>query len=187
VAHTMKEPLMEPTKTNKRSDKKSSSEVETLLNRLRKTGITAILVMNKKSQLIMSNWAHDFMNQYNKILKNNPFKLKDIKELPCSKMDAKLAIKLLLLASVEKGFEDHAVVDLKDKFVGLGSFQYIEQKDIKKLRKYIQNIRKKSEDANTLLFPELNKYVDLIISEQKVLIEEIKSFTEDIRKIKKKN
>jgi hypothetical protein len=181
----LKESSMEPTKTNNRSNENLPSEVDTLLNKLRETGVPAILAMNKKSQMTMSNWAHDFVNQYTNILKNNPMKLKNITELPCSKMDAKLAIKLLLLASVEKGLEDHAVVDLRDKFVGLGSFQFIEGRDIKKLTKYFNNTIKKSKNEDTLFFPELNKYMDLIISEQKALIEEMNSFIEDIRKIKK--
>ena len=40
-------------------------------------------------------------------------------------------------------------------------------------------------DADTSSFPELNKYMDLILSEQKALLEEINSFIEDILKIKK--
>ena len=124
--------------------------------------------------MTMSNWAHDFANQFNAILKKNPMKLKNITELPCSKMDAKLAIKLLLLGSVEKGLKDNKIVDLRDKFVSLGSFQSIAQKDIVKLM-----------NADTLSLPELNKYMDLIISEQKALLEEINNFIEDIRKIKK--
>ena len=40
-------------------------------------------------------------------------------------------------------------------------------------------------DADTSSFPELNKYMDLIISEQKALLDEINSFIEDIQKIKK--
>lgn len=54
-------------------------------------------------------------------------------------MDAKLAIKLLLLASVEKELEDDTVVNLRDKFVSLGSFQSVELKDINKLMKYISS------------------------------------------------
>lgn len=181
---------MKPTKNDKESDTHlktkafSLSEFETILNTLRKTGITAILTMNKKSQVAASNWAHDILNQYNAILQNNPMKLKNITELPNSKMDAKLAIKLLLLASVEKGLKDHTVVNLKDKFVSLGSFQSIEQKDIGKLKKYLSDIQNKSIESETLSFPELSKYMDLIISEQKALLEEINSFIEDIRKIK---
>jgi len=87
---------MEPTNNDKKSDENSktnensSSEVEALLNKLRKTGITAILTMNKKAQITMSNWAYNLVDQYDATLKNNPVKLKDTAELPCSKMDAKL-------------------------------------------------------------------------------------------------
>ncbi len=162
---------------NSKINENSSSAVERLLNELRKTGITAILTMNKKEQITLSNWAHDLVNQYDAVLKNNPMKLKDIAELPCSKMDAKLAIKLLLLASVEKG--------LKDKFVRLGTFQSVDQEDISKLTKHLSYIQKQPMDADTSSFPELDKYMDLIISEQKALLEEINSFIEDIRKIKK--
>lgn len=175
---------MKPITNDNKSNGNSSSNVEAILNKLRKAGITAILTMNKKSQMTISNWAHDFVNQYDNILKNNPMKLKNITELPCSKMDAKLAIKLLLLASVEKGLEDDTVVNLRNKFVSLGSFQSVEKKDIKKLLKYISSDQKKSMDTDSLSFPELNKFMDLIISEQKALLEEINSFIVDIQKIK---
>lgn len=171
---------MEPKQNDNKSDansktnENSSSEVAALLNKLRATGITSIFSMNKKAQMTMSKWAHDFMNQYSNILKNNPMKLKNVTELPCSKMDAKLAIKLLLIESAKKGLEDKTVADLRDKFVSLGAFQSIDQKDITILMR-----------SDTSSFPESNKYMDLIISEQKALLGEINSFIEDIRKIKK--
>jgi hypothetical protein len=187
----MKEFSMEPTKNDKKryatsiTKKNSSSAVEVLLNKLRKMGITAILTMNKKEQITVSNWAHDLVNQYDAILKNNPMKLKDIAELPCSKMDAKLAIKLLLLVSVEKGLKDNTVVKLKDTFVRLGTFQSIDQEDISKLTKHLSYIQKQPTDVDTSSFPELNKYMDLILSEQKALLDEINSFIGDVLKIKK--
>lgn len=187
----MKVTSMAPTKNNKKqfvnSNTKdgSSSEAGALLNKLRKTGVMAILNMNKKSQLTMSNWAHDIVNQYNAVLKNNPMKLKNITELPCSKMDAKLAIKFLMLGSVEKGLDDKTVSNLRDKFISLGSFQSIDQKDIVKLMKYSRDIKEKLMEDNIFSLPGFNKYMDLIISEQKALLEEISSFIEDIRKIKK--
>ena len=187
----MKVTSMAPTKNNKKqfvnsnTNEGSSSEVGALLDKLRKMGIIAILNMNKKSQLTMSNWAHDIVNQYNAVLKNNPMKLKNITELPCSKMDAKLAIKFLLLGSVEKGLDDKTFSNLRDKFISLGSFQSIDQKDIVRLTKYIRDIKEKSMEDNFFSLPGFNKYMDLIISEQKALLEEISSFIEDIRKIKK--
>jgi hypothetical protein len=177
----MKASSMEPTKNVKKIHKNSttdrilSSELDTILNTLRNRGVTAILTMNKKAQMTISNWAHDLMNQYNAVLKNNPMKLKDISRLPCSKIDAKLAIKLLLMASVKKETEHDTVVDLRNKFVSLGSFQSIDKKDLLKLM-----------DADVSSFTGLNKYMNLIISEQKVLLHEINSFIEDIRKIKKR-
>ena len=150
----------------------SSSALDTLLNSLRKKGITAILTMDKKAQLTLSNWAHDLMNQYHAVLKSNPMKIKDIMKLPCSKLDAKLAIKILLMASAKKALEDDVVVDLKNKFVSLGSFQSIDKQDLLKLM-----------DVSSI--PQLNKYMNLIISEQKALLHEINGFIEDIGKIKK--
>ena len=188
----MKESLMEPTKDVKKINENSgttvnsSSSLDTFLNTLRKKGITAILTMNKKAQMTLSNWARDLVDQYNAVLKNNPMKLKDITKLPCSKIDAKLAIKLLLMASATKDIEDDMVVDLRNKFVSLGSFQSIDQEDLLKLKKYIGGIQKKSMDADVPSFSELNKYMNMIISEQKVLLHEVNSFIEDIRKIKKR-
>jgi hypothetical protein len=187
----MRDFSMEPTQNDKKldanskTDENSSPAVEVLLNKLRKTGITAILTMNKKEQITMSNWAHDLVNQYDATLKNNPMKLKNIAELPCSKMDAKLAIKLLLLVSVEKGLKDNTVVKLKDTFVRLGTFQSINPEDISKLTKHLSYIQKQSTDTDTSSFPELNNYMDLILSEQKALLDEINSFIGDILKIKK--
>ena len=170
---------------NSKTKKNSSSELEELLNKLRKTGITGILNMDKNSQITVSNWANDLVNQYSAILKNNPMKLKDIADLSCSKMDVKLAIKIMLLTSVEEVQEDNTVDKLRDKFVSLGSFRTIDQEDTLKLMKYTHNSQKDSMDAETSSFPELNKYMDLILSEQKALLEEINRFIEDIRKIKK--
>ena len=157
---------------NKTKTVNSLSALDTLLDSLRKTGITAILTMDKKAQMTLSNWAHDLVNQFHAVLKNNPMKLKDINKLPCSKIDAKLAIKILLMASAKKALEDDVVVDLKNKFVSLGSFQSIDKQDLLKL-------------TDVSSFPELNKYMNLIISEQKALLHEINGFIEDIRKIKK--
>lgn len=170
---------------NSKTDENSPSELETLLNKLRKRGITVILNMDKKAQIIVSNWANDLVNQYSAILKNNPMKLKNIADLSCSKMDVKLAIKILLLVSVEKVQENNTVFKLRDKFVSLGSFQSIDEKDTIKLIKYTRDIQNKSMETETSPFPELNKYMDLILSEQKALLEEINGFIEDIRKIKK--
>ena len=188
----MKESSMKPTKNVKKIHNNSttpgnpSSTLDTLLNTLREAGITAILTMNKKAQMAMSNWAHDLVNQYSAVLKNNPRKLKDITKLPGSKIDVKLAIKLLLMASVKKGTADESVIDLKNKFVSLGSFQFIDQEDLLKLKTYISGTQKKTMGVDASSFPELNKYMNLIISEQKVLLHEIDNFIEDIRKIIKR-
>jgi hypothetical protein len=174
----MKEFLMEPTKNDKKTDNhltatgNTSSELDTHLNSLRKTGITATLSMNKKAQMTLLNWAYDLVNQYNAVLKNNPMKLKDINTLPCSKIDAKLAIKLLIIASAKKASEDDTAVDLKNKFVSSGSFQLVGQENLQKI-------------FDVSSFPEPNKYINLIISEQKALLHEINGFIEDIRKIRK--
>jgi len=182
---------MKSTQNDKKSDaaskinEKTSSDIEALLNRLRKTGITALRTMNKKAQMAVSNWAHDLVKQYNTVLKKNPVKLKDVKRLPSSKLDVKLAIKLLILASVKKGLEDHTLGNLRDKFVSLGAFQSVDQEEILKLMNLIHTTHKKPMDVDTAALTELNKYMDLIISEQKVLIEEINSFIEDVRKIEK--
>ncbi len=192
IGKQMKGSSMEPKKNVKKIPENSKtpgnlpSALDASLNTLRKTGVTAILTMNKKAQMTISNWAHDLLNQYNAVLKSHPMKLKDISKLPFSKIDAKLAIKLLLMVSVKKETEPDTVVDLRNKFVSLGSFQPIDQEDLLKLKKYIRGGQKASKDADVSSFPELTKYMNLIISEQKVLLHEIDSFIEDIRTMKKK-
>ena len=85
----------------------------------------------------------------------------------------------------QKGLKDNAVVKLKDTFVRLGTFQSIDPEDISKLTKHLSYIKKQPTDADTSSFPELNSYMDLILSEQKALLEEINNFIGDILKIKK--
>ena len=183
---------MEPTKEIKKTVENqkdtgfSSSELDELLHTLRKRGVTAVLTMDKNAQMTMSSWAHELVNQYTAVLKNNPMKLKDLTKLPCSKVDAKLAIKILLMASVTKEIQEEMVVDLRNKFVSLGSFQPVDQKDLLKVKKYISGIQKKMTDVDSSSFLGLNKYMNMIISEQKVLLHEINSFIEDIRKLKKR-
>ena len=182
---------MKPTNTDKKINKNSKpsgnlpSELDALVQTLRETGVMTIVTMDKNAQTTLSNWAYDLVNQYGMVLKNNPIKLKDITKLPCSKIDVKLAIKLLLMASVKKGTEEDAVNDLRNKFISLGSFQLIDQEDLRQLTMYGRS-QKTTKDIDVASFPKLNKYMTLIISEQKVLLHEINSFIEDIREIKKR-
>jgi hypothetical protein len=157
-----------------------TSVIEDFFKQFRKDGISALAHLDKDEQAQVINWAQDIVNQYGSILKETPVKIKNLVDLPCSKEDLKIAIKVLLPAYIAKESDD--IVDLlKDRYVRLSAFQEISQEDkdtiIKEANKIDQNI----ESTETALFPTYHKYMEIIVSEQKILLDEINSFIDDIQ------
>ena len=146
----------------------------------RKKGLSIISDMSKGEQTIFVNWAQDVVDRYGHLLQENPSKIKNIADLPCSKEDLKIAIKVLLPAYLTKRSGD--IFDLlKDRYVRLSAFQEISQEDKDAIIKESDKIGQKSESTETSLFSTYQKYMQIIVSEQKILLDEINAFIDDLQ------
>jgi hypothetical protein len=74
---------------------------------------------------------------------------------------------------------------LKDRYVRLSTFQKISQEDQDTIIKEANRIDQKIESAETTLFPTYHKYMEIIISEQKILLDEVNSFIDNMQIQKK--
>jgi hypothetical protein len=155
----------------------STSAIDDLLKKLRQKGLSVISAINKNDMKKIANWANEVFNDYTTALADFPMKIKSIEELPCSKQDVKLAIKILLPTYLSKGSDD--VVDLlKDRYVRLSAFQDISMEDKETIIREFNEIEKETTDR--LLFPNYYKYIDLMVAEQNALVEDINSYIEDL-------
>jgi hypothetical protein len=154
--------------------------IEGYIKDFRHKGIIALANMSKDEQTIIVNWAQDVVDQYGSFLKEYPMKIKNIVDLPCPKENIKIAIKTLLPAYIAKESDD-IVNLLKDRYVRLSAFQEISYEDKETIIKESNEIDQNSESADTSLFPTYHKYMQIIISEQKILLEDINTFINDLQ------
>jgi hypothetical protein len=155
------------------NDKVSMTIADYVLD-FRKAGITVLANMNKHKKSIIVRWAHDVVDQYGVHLKDNQIKINDAASLPYSKENIKIAIKTLLLAYVAK--EADEMIDLlKDRYVRLSEFQEIRQEDLDTIYREANELDQEAESRDVSLFPTYHRYMQLSVSEQKILIEEINS------------
>ena len=160
--------------------KNPSSVIEDFLKQFRKAGISVLADLDKDDQAQIVNWAQDVVNQFGSILKENPMKIKNLVDLPCPKEDLKIAIKVLLPAYLAKG-SDEVVSLLKDRYVRLSAFQEISQVDKDTIIREVNNTDPKSDSTENELFPTYHKYMEVVVSEQKLLIDEIKIYINDLQ------
>jgi hypothetical protein len=132
---------------------KTSFEIKDSLKTMRDRGIAALTNMIQKEQVQIVNWAQYVFNRYRTVIKRHLGKIKNSSDLPFPKEEIRLAIKVPLPAYLDKASVD-VLDDLKEKNVGLGTFQKMNQ----------------PEDV----------LMELIISEQKILLEEINAFINDL-------
>ena len=132
----------------------------------------------------IANWANEVFNDYTTALADFPMKIKSIEELPCSKQDIKLAIKILLPTYLSKGSDD--MVDLlKERYVRLSAFQEISTEDKETIIREFHVIEKENGTTNRTLFPNYYKYIDLMVAEQNALVDDINIYIEDLPHIER--
>jgi hypothetical protein len=162
------------------TDKKIPAAIYDYIKGFRQKGLSTLSDMNKGEQTIFVNWAQNIVDRYGALLQANPAKIKNVADLPCPKEDLKIAIKVLLPAYLAKGSGD--TVDLlKDRYVRLGAFQEISQEDKETILKESDQIDQKSESTDTSLFSIYQKFMQVIISEQNILLEDINTFVDDLK------
>ena len=176
---------MNPDKNKKKSETQpvknehSMSALDNLLKKLRRKGPSVMSAMRKSDIKLIANWAYDVFNNYTTILEDSSMKVTSIAELQCPKRDIKLAIKVLLPTYLSKGSDD--MVDLlKDRYVRLSAFQEISRKDKETLTREFNEIEKENGTTNRTLFPNYDKYIDLMLAEQNALVEDINIYIEDL-------
>lgn len=168
------------------NDKKTKSKIENLLDEIKSKGFIALTQQSEENQVMMTKWAQDIFDRYESALENQPSKIKNITELPASKQDVKMAIKILLTAYVLK--ESNEIVSrLKDRYVSIGAFQNIdlEEKEIKIYE--VKNFEHELKSDYASVFPEYHKHIEVIISEQNVLLDDVNTFINDLSELKKES
>ena len=159
---------------------KFPSLIEDYIKDFRHKGISAIANRSKDEQTIIVNWARDVVDHYGSFLNEYPMKIKNLVDLPYPKENIRIAIKTLVPAYLAKGSDD-IVNLLKERYVGLCAFQEISQEDKETIIKESNEIDEKSESTDSSLFPTYHEYMQLIISNQKIFLEDINSFINDLK------
>jgi hypothetical protein len=159
---------------------KRSPVIEEFIKDFRNNKMAAIANLDEERQTIIANWAQDLVDLYGSLLQDYSAKIKDAADLPCQREDLKIAIKVLLPAYLAKGSDD--TVDLlKDRYIRLSAFQAISREDKSKINKKSNDSDQESEPADSSLFSAYQKYMQIIISEQNVFLEEINTFINDLK------
>lgn len=167
-------------KAHSQQKEKQSPVIEDFIKNFRNNEMDAIAKLDEEKQAIIVNWARDLVDQYGSLLQAHPAKIKDIADLPCPREDLMIAIKVLLPAYIAKGSDD-SVDLLKDRYVRLSAFQAISREDKESLQKKFPDSDQKPDPADSSLFPAYQKYMQIVISEQAVFLEDINTFISDLR------
>ena len=161
------------------SDKRFSPELDRLIRTLRQKGISNISGLRKDDMIRIANWAQQVYNDYDDALESLPSKIKSVTDLPFAKEDIKMAIKILLLTYVSNS-SDEMVTRLKERYVRLSAFQDISREDQAILTKESRETNQMNGSADRTALTAYDKYIDLMVAEQNVLVEDINTFIEDL-------
>jgi hypothetical protein len=153
----------------------STPSPKRLLRALKTSGLVAIQDMSEKEQRRVWDWSKEVIRNYRRTLERNPANIRPVQELPFPKEDIKLAIQLSLPVYAQKNI--HSMVKtLKTSYKELGVFQSIEPEDKEKLSKTSGQQDKLSVEPYRQGLEVLGKYMEMVISEKKSLLEEINDF-----------
>ena len=82
---------------------------------------------------------------------------------------------------------DEIVDSLKDRYISVGTFQKIDLADKEKIFYEINDIEKELESDYASVFQEYHKHMEVIISEQNVLLDDVNTFISDLSELKKES
>jgi hypothetical protein len=153
-----------------------------LMADLKNKGILAFKQMTADEQKKVWNWSKEVIQQYRTVLEADPSNIRNIDNLPFPKEDIKLAIKLSLPLYLSKNMQS-AVKMLKTVYKDIGTFQFIDDADNKGMRSRPGLRRRASAQNDGTTYPVYDKYAEVIISEQKALLQEINDFITDLESI----
>jgi hypothetical protein len=148
-----------------------SLQLENLLERLRKKGIAALINLRDDERQQVMMWSQNVISQYTALLKKASTSIRDVKELPFSKKDIKMAIKILMPIYRYKS-SDAEIETLRDYYVELGSFQDISKKDKERLSIEKESRNSLSNLSNQDHFQTIDKYKEQAAREHDSLLQE---------------
>jgi hypothetical protein len=157
-----------------------SSKLESLLRDFRRKGLIAFKDMNEKRQKAVINWSKNVIRQYTYLIANDLSNIKDIADLPYPKEDIKLAIKMMLPIYISNGPQS-MIKKLKLAYQELGSFQQIDLGDNNEI---LSPATSKDTNATKKIresLPNYDEYLEITISERKILFQEIDNYVEDLK------
>ena len=157
-----------------------------LLANLKNMGILAFKQMTEDEQKKVWNWSKEVIQQYRSVLEADPGNIRNIEDLPFPKEDIKLAIKLSLPLYISKDMQS-VIKMLKTAYKDIGTFQFIDDGDKKVLQSRSDPKRRASSQNNGSTYPLSDKYTELIVSEQKALLQEVNDFVTDLDSIMQDN
>ena len=160
--------------------------IKKLIDEIKDKGVFALAHESEEKQVMITRWAQDIFDRYESVFEKQQTKIKNIVELPASKQEVKMAIKILLTAYVLKESDEMADV-LKDRYISIGAFQNIDLEDEEKIFYEVNNFEHELESDYASVFPEYHKYMEVIISEQNVLLDDVNNFINDLRELKKES
>jgi len=149
--------------------------IEEYLNAFRKLGPTALAGLSADEQTAVANWAREIVDQYGSILNELTMKIKDVEVLPRPKETIKIAIKTLMQAYVLTESEDMLSL-LKNRYVRLSDFQEISPEDKSTVYTEVVDGNRVSTLSDSSLDSTHQKYLQLVLSEEKILHEDIEAY-----------
>jgi len=158
----------------------SGINLEELLQILQAKGLYAFKGMSDIEQRRVWFWSKNVIRHYRVVLERNPANIRAAEDLPFSKEEVKLAIKLALPFYAQKNI--HSMVrNLRTIYKELGCFQSIETGDKAKLRKPYNRGDKSTSVPYGELLKIHEKYMETVISEKKSLLEEITAYANKLK------
>jgi hypothetical protein len=154
-----------------------------LLIDLKNKGITAFRQMTDDEQKRVWKWSREVIRKYHHVLETDPSNIRAMEDLPFPKEDIKLAIKLLLPFYISKDVQS-MVKMLKTAYKEMGAFQTIDPQDKKPVSSAAAKKGKAAAEQYQNALRSYDKYMELVVSEKKGLLQEIDNFISGLQALK---
>jgi len=143
-------------------------------------GIMAFKQLTDDEQKQVWQWCNEVVRLYRGVLETDPRNIRNVESLPFPKEDIRLALKMLLPLYISKGM--HSMVrKLKNAYQETGTFQTIDPQDHAYL--FTETTRKGkqiSKKQYSVVDRTNEKYMGLVISEKKGLLQDIHNFVNEL-------
>jgi hypothetical protein len=153
--------------------------IEAYLRQFRKIGLPALVGMSGDEQTFIANWAQEVTDRYGATLNKYTSIINNAAELPYPKETIKIAIKTLIAAYVLKEMDDSVAI-LKERYVRLSTFQEIRPEDRKNVVQEAGKTGQASMPSESSMMTVQQKYLQLVLSEEKILNEDIETYLNDL-------